>query len=177
MRARRLFLALWPDEKLRSRLKDRLETGLRIRDGRPEPVANLHVTLVFIGDVEAGCSAAIERAVAGVPGPAFTLSLERVGYWPRPRILWLGPREAPPALCALVGTLRAAVVAGGGPVETRPYLPHMTLARKVLQPPREDHIEPLTWEVTAYSLLESVPDASRRTYLEVGSWPLRQVTG
>lgn len=171
---RRLFLALWPDGGLRDRLRERLEAGLRHRDGRPEPVANLHVTLVFIGDVETARAAAIERAVAGVPGDAFTLSLERVGYWPRPRILWLGPRATPPALYALVGSLRAAVMAAGGPEETRPYLPHITLARKVSRPPRMDRIEPLAWEVTRYCLLESVPAANRRAYLERGCWPLRR---
>lgn len=171
---RRLFLALWPDEGVRLRLRERLETGLRIRDGRPEPVANLHVTLVFIGDVEAGRAAVIERAVADIPGTAFDLSLERVGYWPCPRILWLGPHEVPPALYALAGRLRAAVAAAGGPQETRPYLSHMTLARKVPRPPGTDWVEPVSWAVNAYSLLESVAAAGRRVYLESGSWPLRQ---
>ncbi len=171
---RRLFLALWPDEELRGRLRERLETDLPVRGGRPEPVANLHVTLVFIGDVGAGRAAAIEHAVAGIPGAPFRLSLERVGYWPRPRILWLGPREVPPALYALVGRLRAAVAAGGGPQETRSYLPHMTLIRKVPRPPGTDAIAPVSWAVNAYFLLESVVVAGRRAYLELGSWPLRQ---
>ncbi len=171
-RRRRLFFALWPDDEMRRRLQERIDRHLILSNGRAEPIGNLHVTLVFIGDVEAGRVTAVERAVAGIPGAAFELSLERVGYWGRPRILWLGPREVPPPLYALVGHLRAAVGACGFAAETRPYLPHMTLARKVSRPPRVDAIEPVRWSVSSYSLMESVPAAGRSAYLVLNSWPL-----
>ena len=172
-RRRRLFFALWTDEELRRRLRERIDRRLILRDGRPEPIGNLHVTLVFIGDVEAGCVPAVERAVAGIPGTAFELSLERVGYWGRPRILWLGPREVPPPLYALVGDLRAAAEACGFAAETRPYLPHMTLARKVSRPPRVEAIEPVRWSISSYSLMESVPVAGRSAYRVLNTWPLQ----
>lgn len=170
---RRLFLALWPDDGLRGRLRDLLERELPVRSGRPEPVANLHITLVFIGDVAGDRVSAIEQAVASVPGAAFELSLERVGYWERPRILWLGPREVPAVLFSLVRDLRVALETCGIPPETRPYLPHMTLARKVLRLPPAVAIEPLRWAVGAYSLMESVPCEGRSAYRELARWPLR----
>jgi 2'-5' RNA ligase len=149
-----------------------LDRDLSIRDGRPEPLANLHVTLVFIGDVEAGRVAAIERAAAGASGAAFDLILERVGYWNRPRILWLGPRSIPPALFTLVRDLRAALERCGMTPETRPYLPHMTLARKVTRAPAGTAAGPLSWRVENYSLLESVPAERGRIYRELAVWPL-----
>jgi 2'-5' RNA ligase len=168
---RRLFLALWPDAEVRRRLQALLDRDLPVRGGRPEPLANLHVTLVFIGGVAADRVAAIERAAAGVSGMAFDLILDRVGYWGRPRILWLGPRSIPPALFALVRELRAALEGCGMPPETRPYLPHMTLARKVMRAPGTI-AGPLSWRVETYSLLESVPSGQGRVYRELTAWPL-----
>jgi 2'-5' RNA ligase len=168
---RRVFLALWPDAEVRRRLRALLD-AMTVRSGRPELLANLHVTLVFIGDIEAGRVAAIERAAAGVSGAAFDLVLERVGYWNRPRILWLGPRSIPPALFALVRDLRAALAGCGMTPETRPYLPHMTLGRKVMHAPAEAAAGPLSWRVESYSLLESVPSERGRVYRELAAWPL-----
>lgn len=168
---RRLFLALWPGEELRRRLRILLD-AIHVRSGRPEPLANLHVTLVFIGDVAADRVAPIERAAAGVSGAAFELMLEQVGYWNRPRILWLGPRSIPPSLFALVRDLRAALAQSGMTPETRPYLPHMTLARKVALPPVVTAAGPLSWRVESYSLLESVPSDRSRAYRELAAWPL-----
>lgn len=170
---RRLFLALWPDDDVRRRLRYLLDTTLRIRSGRPEPIANLHVTLVFIGNIPGERVNAIERAVADVSGTAFELLLERVGYWGRPRIMWLGSRETPSALLSLVKDLRAALVPCGITAETRPYLPHMTLARKVQHPPFTGVVEQVTWRVDTFSLLESVPLERGSAYRELAAWPLQ----
>mgnify|MGYP000863215928 CR=1 FL=1 len=171
-RRRRLFLALWPDEVLRRRLRELLDRQLPCRSGRPEPIANLHITLVFIGDIASERMAAIEQAAGAVSGTSFELSLARVGYWERPRILWLGPDETPATLFYLVRDLRAALESCGVVSETRPYLPHMTLARKVTRPPPETRVEPVRWPVETFSLVESVPTAGRSLYRELVRWPL-----
>jgi 2'-5' RNA ligase len=170
---RRLFLALWPGDAVRRRLRDVLDQNLRIRSGRAEQVANLHVTLVFIGPIAGERVSAIEQTVAGVSGAAFELVLERIGYWERPRILWLGPREVPAALLSLVRDLRAALETCGVTAEKRPYLPHMTLARKVHRPPAVNMLEPIRWPVSVFSLMESVPVERSSAYRELACWPLR----
>jgi 2'-5' RNA ligase len=170
---RRLFLALWPDDELRRRLRHLLDRTVQIRSGRPEPIANLHVTLVFIGNVAGGRVAPIERAAAGLSGTAFELALDRIGYWGRSRILWLGPREVPAALFSLVKDLRAALEPCGVTAETRPYLPHMTLARKVRHPPPAGVIDAVNWRVNTYSLMESVPLERGSAYRELAAWRLQ----
>lgn len=157
---------------MRRRLRDVIEKNLRICSGCPEPVANLHITLVFIGGVAAERIGAIEQAVTGVSGAAFELLLERIGYWERPRILWLGPREIPPALYALVKELRAVLESCGVAPETWPYLPHMKLARKVYRPPPSTTLEPIRWPVGGFSLMESVPAGRRSAYRELACWTL-----
>lgn len=170
---RRLFFALWPDEEVRRRLGHLLENSLRIRSGRPEQIDKLHVTLVFIGDADDGRIACLEQAAAGVPAGAFELVLDRIGYWGRPRILWLASRQAPPAALSLVRALNAALESCGLTAEQRPYRPHMTLARKVRHPPRDNSIDPIRWRVESYALMESIPREKGTAYRVLRVWPLQ----
>ena len=48
----RLFVALWPDRTVKAALTD-IQTTLELgRFGRPIPEDNLHMTLLFIGEVD-----------------------------------------------------------------------------------------------------------------------------
>lgn len=170
---RRLFLALWPDEDLRQRLGHVLGGVLdHVGPARPVPPENLHITLVFIGaadDDDLGC---IERAAARVRGVPFELVLDRLGYLRRPRILWLGPSRTPAALQSLVAGLRGALAGCGFAQDERPFLPHMTLARKVGRRPTGLAVEPVAWAVSRFTLLESVPHPGGVRYRALASWPL-----
>jgi len=131
----RLFLALDLPEAHRreigeraARLRSRLPAARWVR---PE---NLHLTLAFLGSVEPGRLAGLSAAVA----PAFTrseplaLAVEGGGTFPpeRPaRVAWVGV-EGGPALAALQREVSAAASkALGLAPETRPFPPHLTLAR------------------------------------------------
>jgi len=99
--------------------------------GRPTHPADLHVTLAFLGEVEAERRACCEAAAQGIRAAPFHLRLTRVGHWPRPRILWCGPEVEPAPLLPLVGALTEALRPCGLRGERRPYATHVTLARKV----------------------------------------------
>ena len=49
MADRRLFFALWPDERQRNQLRDQLNPIIGSVEGRLVDRRNWHVTLVFIG--------------------------------------------------------------------------------------------------------------------------------
>lgn len=105
------------------------------------PPQNLHLTLVFLGDVEADAVPALSAALAPAfaTHPPLTLRLTGAGTFPPP-----GPRSRP-ARVAWVGVtveeglerlrdLRAGVDAAVRSVldldpDRRPYSPHLTLAR------------------------------------------------
>jgi len=96
---------------------------------RPE---NLHVTLKFIGNVDAGKLEAI-RAVLGEvrTGGDVELRFRGVGFFPnekRPRVLWAGI-AASPNLAPLAAEIDARLEKLGIARETREYAPHLTLAR------------------------------------------------
>ena len=75
----RLFFALWPDETLRRQLVKRMARDLRPCGGRRIPPENLHVTLVFLGTLDARQRRRLELAAETVPERAFTLELVEEG--------------------------------------------------------------------------------------------------
>jgi 2'-5' RNA ligase len=105
----------------------------RARWVRPE---NLHVTLKFIGHVDAGKLDAIRAALADVrlDNPV-ELRFRGLGFFPngkRPRVFWAGI-EASPNLAPLAGEIEARLAKVGISGETREFAPHLTLAR--FEPP------------------------------------------
>jgi RNA 2',3'-cyclic 3'-phosphodiesterase len=125
----RLFFALWPGETERAALVG-LQHALPWLGGRATHPRDLHLTLAFLGEVAPERRPCCEAAADGIQARPFDLRLDRVGYWPRPRILWCGSQFAPPPLLALVGSLTDALRPCGFPPERRPYAVHVTLARK-----------------------------------------------
>jgi 2'-5' RNA ligase len=93
---------------------------------------NLHVTLKFIGNVDAGKLDAIRAELAEVRSEATVeLRFHRLGFFPnerRPRVLWVGV-EGSPNLAALAAQIDALLSKSGIPRETRDFSPHLTLAR------------------------------------------------
>ncbi len=170
--ARRLFFALWPDGAVREALAGLLEgeppcTGRRVPDG------NLHMTLAFVGHVTAEQHACMEAAAAAGEAAPFTVTLDRLGYWPRPRIVWAGARVTPPALIDLVARLNRGLSGCGHQPEQRPYQAHVTLARKGRAPPRCGTIPPITWPVNSFCLIESASAEHGSIYRVLAAWPLR----
>jgi RNA 2',3'-cyclic 3'-phosphodiesterase len=93
---------------------------------------NLHVTLKFIGNVDAGKLDAIRAASSEVSsGGAVELCFRGLGFFPnekRPRVLWAGI-VASPNLASLAAGLDVRLEKLGIPREAREFAPHLTLAR------------------------------------------------
>ncbi len=169
---RRLFLALWPDDALRERIERTILPALPVRAGRAVPGENLHLTLVFLGDVPERQLGCVEDAAAGARAEPFELVLDRLSWWRQSQVLWLGARETPPALAALVGALRERLAACGLALESRPFRAHMTLLRKVRRRPSLPHGEPLHWRPDSHALIESTPVPGGVRYTRRASWPI-----
>lgn len=131
----RTFIAVDLGKEIRSRLvslQDNLaQAGVPVKWVEPE---NLHVTLLFLGEVDDRQLPAICKLVAeGVKDrPAFTMSVETVGCFPdarRPRILWVGVAEGAAPLCAIHDDLETPLTDLGYRRENRRYTPHITLGR------------------------------------------------
>ncbi len=166
---RRLFIALWPDAGLQGKLHalgGELLVGSR---GRPIPQENLHLTLAFLGVVSPAQQACLERAASTIQAPAFTLTLDQAGFWPRKGILWAGG-TAPEGLLALVRELNQRLIACDFEPETRPFQVHLTLARDVRlrQHFQEQAVGPWEWRVSQFALVASqtLPTGARYEILK-----------
>lgn len=136
---KRLFVGLRVSLATANALARTVETlGRRARDGgldlRWVPPANYHVTLKFLGWTRLAALEAVgdalERAIVGVPRLTFKTS--RLGAFAsldKASVLWAGVEEASGALAQLAGAIETAMEGIGYAAETRPYHPHVTLAR------------------------------------------------
>jgi 2'-5' RNA ligase len=136
----RLFVAVPLDPSL-TRAAGALIDSLRARAARMAPKSRLtwvgperlHFTLAFLGETAESEVAAIVRALEPpIAVPAFELTIAGTGAFPprgRPRVLWAGVTEGGERLAAAAGEARSRLTAAGVTLETRPFSPHMTLAR------------------------------------------------
>ena len=166
----RLFFALWPGAEQRAALAQ-VQGDLVRRDARKTHPDDLHITLVFLGDVAPEGRACAEAAGERVGGRAFELALDRIGCYPRARVLWCGPSAPPSALLELVGALERELRGCGFSPERRPYAPHTTLARKARPLAARPLVAPISWLVAEFVLVIA-GDGPPPRYRVLRRWPL-----
>jgi 2'-5' RNA ligase len=129
--------------------------------GRQVPEQNLHLTLVFVGNVASADQACLEAGASAIhPPPRFSLRFDRIGSFPRARVIWLGASEVPAGLLRLQAAVAEAVGACGLDVDPRPYAPHVTLRRRIRRP-HSASLEPVIgWQADCFWLVESPPPGS-----------------
>lgn len=135
-------------------------------------VGNLHLTLLFLGPVEAADADCLCSGAQRLQVPPFTLSLRRLGGFGRAGVRWIAPEEAPAPLLALAAALRSVAADCALVVEQRPFHAHVTLARKVRRPAPALLERALTWPVDAFCLVESRSDRRPVEYRVLRRWPL-----
>jgi 2'-5' RNA ligase len=132
----RTFIALPLPKAVRDRLIDLQErlaaTGAEVKWVEPE---NLHVTLLFLGEVDERDVTDVCRIVKDVCNAceSFAVSVETVGCFPnirRPRVVWVGVGEGCQELCAIHDALEPPLLKlGCYRREERQFTPHITLGR------------------------------------------------
>ena len=95
---------------------------------------NIHLTLKFLGEVELDRIASVSNAAtAAVSSLApFKVRVEGTGVFPprgAPRVLWIGLNDLEGKLSELHAHFEVEFAKAGFPKESRPFRPHLTLAR------------------------------------------------
>ncbi len=152
----RLFIGLWPPADVHAALlahADGWSWPQAARRTRPE---RLHLTVHFLGEVAAGRLPALREALA-LPWNGCELVLDRPAVWPG-GIAVLEASAVPEQLVDLHAALAERLRGVGGPVEERPYRPHVTLARKAVTARPPVRFAPLAWHAgPQYALVRSLP--------------------
>lgn len=166
----RTFFALGLDQQTTAAI-DRWRTISLPPFWRPVPRENLHVTLVFLGDITESQWLALARGAEAIEVPEFNLRLDSLGYWPKQEIVYLTTTTVPDELTTLVGDLRKLAQRTGIRIEKRPFHAHVTLARRCDQPPLTPIQAPdFNIAVDSFELLQSRPVKGLVRYEVLDSW-------
>lgn len=168
----RLFFALWPGDEVRARLVGWARTLHVACGGRQTRTENLHLTLVFLGNVDGGRVAEVARAAGEVAPRADVLLLDQPGYWKRNRIAWAGASVVPLELEDTVRELRSALARARVDFDPKPFATHVTLLREAREPMAMPALEPIAWALDGFALVRS-SDGRGGSYEVLRSWGLR----
>lgn len=140
---------------------------------RPVAMANFHITLAFLGEVDERSLDRLCRTLNERPAAAAgSVLLNQTGYWPRPGILWLGPTRWPPGLEQLSVGLQKLGRRGSGKQRSG-FQPHITLFRQCTQGPPAPTLAPkIPFEYDHLVLFESQQGRHGVSYHALAEWPL-----
>lgn len=165
---KRLFIALWPDDKTRQQCAAIIK---QIQTDTVSPVkpANLHVTLLFLGNIDAETEKLLKQALAVFPIPKISLCFDQLSFWKQSGILCLTASECGETLVDWVQALsvlaRELVIS----VDERPFKPHVTLVRKA-KGLKVLAFEPISWHANSVCLVESRSSSEGVFYEVIDEW-------
>lgn len=171
----RLFIAICFSEKNRELL---YETAQRLRGsavlGNTTKKENLHLTLAFIGEVPNSVYKKTCAVMDVLRSEAFELTFDRFGRFSQKEgaLYWIGAQEEP-ALLSMQRALVQALVKNQIPVDEKPFLPHITLGRRMVMEEGfsesgfERTIVPVKQKVASISLMKSERINGKLVYTEV----------
>ncbi len=157
METMRAFIAVDIGDEIRAKL-DELQRRLKkvhanVRWVNPR---NMHLTLVFLGDVPAGQIAAVRQVMnqAAHGQGSFTIAAQGAGFFGKPgypRVIWVGLGDCP-TLMQLQGRIVQGLHHAEIDFDSKRFSPHLTLGRvKGI----DQHIGPLLQKVKKFRDTES----------------------
>jgi len=169
MSSKRIFFALWPDNRQRDRLRDIINSVAKSVEGKPVDRRNWHITLAFIGDFPESQIPQLQERAAQIEIEPFQLRFDRLDFWARPKVACLIAPTIPVELRALVMSLNEMLLEFGVTTKDRTYRPHITVSQNVRAFTTERLAQRATSEWSSMELIESISRAGSITYM-----PLKQ---
>ena len=169
MSTRRLFFALWPDNRQRDRLRDVINAVAKTVEGKAVDRRNWHVTLPYVGEFEEAQIPDLQNLAGQIQVAPFQLGFDRLEYWARPKIACLVAPTVPIELQDLVESLNAILQVTGVVPKDHTYRPHITVSRNARAFTTERLTQRATTEWSGFELMESVSSPSGVSYI-----PLKQ---
>lgn len=142
--------------------------------GRFTPRENLHLTLVFLGEVPQARVRVVCASMDAAGGSPFELKFGGCGVFARDSgdVYWVGAKPCA-ALTSLHASLSVRLAAAGFDFDRRPLTAHLTLGREVVPVPGFDRrafsesVPTVSVPVGSYSLFKSERVGGRMVYTPI----------
>ena len=170
MNARRLFLAFWPNEQQLEKLHE-LQCDY-VGWGREVLPENFHVTLLFLGNISYDVTDCFVQHLHDISVQPFRMKLDRLGYFDKTKIFWVGPTNVPQELESLYKSVRNCAQYCGISKLSKRYVPHVSLLRNSEIPISNPDFVPIEWQVDEFHLVESRLDKDGARYYTLDSFRL-----
>jgi 2'-5' RNA ligase len=159
-----VFFALWPDNRQRDRMRDFISPVVRQVEGRATDRREWHITLSYLGAIDEGLIAGLVSAARQIRFEPIRLRLDRMEFWPRPKIAAMVPPRVPTDLQKLVDELNGLAMGVGVLPAERVYRPHVTVVRNAKPFETERLAQSAVTEWASFELLESIHERGAATY-------------
>ena len=171
----RVFFAIKPDDAALKKLSYLAKQLASACGGQNTKQANIHLTLVFLGEIPIDRLAVLRAAVKCVSATSFNLSFDEIHYWKHNQIIYASMSKCAPELLALVDNLRNTLSTSGFSFDSRAYKPHITLVRKAKSVRMlPDLVTPVSWRAAEWFLIQSKHTDHGLKYISLDNWALNQ---
>lgn len=170
----RAFFCLDLDQPTKDKLRAQIQPLKRLPvDVKWVAPANMHITMVFLGDVDDGLVPDLEVAArqaleeTGLDSP-IDVTLDRLGAFPhvhKPRVVWAGCTSDPEPVKRLATSLEQALEPLGFDSEDRPFTTHVTLGR-VKERGRSQGLQDLTEAIESHEPFRYDVEIDRLTLMQ-----------
>lgn len=164
MSTKRLFFALWPDDRQREQMRNAISPLAKLVEGNAVYRAAWHVTLVFVGDFPEERVPGLMAAADEIEVEPFRLRFDRAEFWPRQKIAVLATQTVPSELEKLAGSLHDLVRAHGIDTRDTVFRPHVTIVRRARAFEAQRLAQPLMTQWSGFELIESEPQPGGARY-------------
>ncbi|GAA0853772.1 RNA 2',3'-cyclic phosphodiesterase [Aliiglaciecola litoralis] len=139
------------------------------------PASNFHITAVFLGQITDRQLEMLSLGLDELTMQPQQFSLDMMGYWSKPKILWLGCTNVNDSVYQLYTSLIEVCKKSTIELPNRDYKPHVTLVRKVSANPPAALLAPnFVINVDKLHLFESVSGKQGVHYPIRQSWEMRK---
>lgn len=125
----RTFIAIdIPEDLKKQMLVTEKFSDSSIRSLKPEQI---HLTLAFLGEIDMHLTQVLIQKLRKIKFYPFSIELSSCGFFPsikRPSVFWIGVNQSN-ELNQLKQLIDDAILSCGAQLETRPFKPHITVAR------------------------------------------------
>ncbi len=102
----RVFFAVKPDNATLNQLTHLAKQLKSSCGGRYTKKANIHLTLVFLGEISIDQLNLLRSAMNSITAHKFNFSIDKICYWKKNQIIYAGTNKCAPELLALVNNLK-----------------------------------------------------------------------